>query len=139
MIGRSSWPFTIGQNIHWNHLLKIFLHSFSLCRKDYPSTREFEVAWLLQLCNKCLSPIIMTRYAANINQIKNNMNGIQTHNHWITFKHANRLSYQAMSSTHTQSQLCPATPISTFVQCQVSFRLLPSSVTTFALIEICLR
>ena len=40
-----------------------------------------------------------------------------------------------MSSTRTQSQLCTATPISSFVQCHISFRLLPSSVATFVLIE----
>ena len=51
----------------------------------------------------------------------------------------NRLSYHAMSSTHTQSQLCTATPIATFAQSPISFRLLPSSVTTFILIEIFLR
>ena len=34
------------------------------------------------------------------------------------------------------SQLCTATPISPFVQSQISFRLLPSSVATFILIEI---
>ena len=39
--------------------------------------------------------------------------------------------YQAMSSTRTQSQLCTAIPILLFVQCQVSYRSLPSSVTTF--------
>ena len=33
----------------------------------------------------------------------------------------NCLSYQAMSSTRTQSQLCTATPVSLFVQCQVHF------------------
>ena len=49
------------------------------------------------------------------------------------------LSYQPMSLTRTQSQLCTATPISSFVQCQISFRPLPSSVTTLVLIEICLR
>ena len=48
----------------------------------------------------------------------------------------NRLSYQAMSSTRTQRQLCTATPISSFAQCQISFQLLPSSVATFILIEI---
>ena len=35
-----------------------------------------------------------------------------------------RLTYQVVSSTITQSQLCTATPISSFVQCQISFRLL---------------
>ena len=40
-----------------------------------------------------------------------------------------------MSSTRTQSQHCTATTISSFVQCQVSFRSLPSSVTTFVLIK----
>ena len=40
-----------------------------------------------------------------------------------------------MNSACTQSQLCAATPISSFVQCQVSFRLFPSSVATFVLIE----
>ena len=33
------------------------------------------------------------------------------------FRHSNRLSYQAMSSTCTRSHLCTATPISFFVQC----------------------
>ena len=41
-----------------------------------------------------------------------------------------------MRSTCTQSQLCTATPVSSFVQCQISFRLLPLSVTTFILIKI---
>ena len=38
----------------------------------------------------------------------------------------NRLSHQAMNSTRTTSQLCTATPNSSFGRCQVSFRLLPS-------------
>ena len=38
-----------------------------------------------------------------------------------------------------RGQLWTATPISSFVQCQVSFRLLLSSVTTFIWIEIFLR
>ena len=41
--------------------------------------------------------------------------------------------YQA---TCMQSQFCITTPISSFAQCQVSFWLLPSLVTTFTLIEI---
>ena len=41
----------------------------------------------------------------------------------------------SISSTNTQSQLCTATPISSFVQCKVSFWLLPSSVATFILIK----
>ena len=49
------------------------------------------------------------------------------------------LSYQAMSSIHTQSQLCTAAPVSSFVQCQNLFRLLPSSVAKFVLTEVCLR
>ena len=32
--------------------------------------------------------------------------------HWSPFRGSNRLSYQAMSSTRTQSQLCTAPPIS---------------------------
>ena len=44
-----------------------------------------------------------------------------------------------MSSTRTHGQLYTATSISLFVQCQVSFRLLPASVDTFMLIEIFLR
>ena len=58
-----------------------------------------------------------------------------------TLKPTSRRSnhYQAMSSTRTQGQLCTATSISSFVQCQLSFRLLPSSVATFILIEIFLR
>ena len=51
----------------------------------------------------------------------------------------NRLSYQAMSLTRTHSQLCTATPISSFAQCHISFRLLPSSVAPSVLIEILLR
>ena len=38
---------------------------------------------------------------------------------------------QAINSTRTQSQLCTATPISSFVQFHISFRLLPSSVATY--------
>ena len=49
--------------------------------------------------------------------------GIWTHDHWIPFRRSNRLSYQAMSSTRTQNQLSTATPISSFVQCPISFRL----------------
>ena len=52
---------------------------------------------------------------------------------------SNRLSYQAMSSARTHSQLCTVTPISSFLQCQVSFRPLSSSVATFVLIEFFLR
>ena len=52
---------------------------------------------------------------------------------------SNRLSYRAMSSACTQSQLCTATPISLFAQCPISFRLLPLSVATFILIEVFLR
>ena len=54
----------------------------------------------------------------------------------ILFRRSNRLSYQVMSSTRTQSQFCIATAISSSVQCQVSLRLLPSSVATFILIEL---
>ena len=57
----------------------------------------------------------------------------------IPFRRSNRLSSQALSSTRTQSQFCTATPNSSFVQWPVSFRLLPSSVATFILIEIFLR
>ena len=55
---------------------------------------------------------------------------IWTHDHLIFFRHSNLLSYQAMSSTHTQSQLGTATPISSFAQCQVLLRLMSSSVAT---------
>ena len=51
--------------------------------------------------------------------------------HQIPFRSSNRLNYQAMSSTRTQSQLLIATPISSFAQGQISFHLLPSSVATF--------
>ena len=51
------------------------------------------------------------------------------------FRRSNPLSFQAMSSTRFQSQFCTASPISSFVQCQISFRLLPSSVPMFILIE----
>ena len=61
---------------------------------------------------------------------------IYTHDHWNPFRRSNRLSYQTMSSTCTQSQLCAATPVSPFVQCPTSFRPLPSSVATFISIEI---
>ena len=51
---------------------------------------------------------------------------------------SNRLSYQAMSSSRTQSQLCIATPISSLgqCQCQTSYRLLSSSVATFNFIKV---
>ena len=65
--------------------------------------------------------------------------GTLTHNHWIPFRCSNRLSYQAMSLTRTQSQLCTTTPISSFAQFQISFRLFPSSVSMFILIKIFLR
>ena len=64
---------------------------------------------------------------------------IWTHDHWIPwipFRRSIWLSYQAMSSTRTQSQLCTATPISSFVQFPISFQLLPSSVPAFNLVEI---
>ena len=64
---------------------------------------------------------------------------IGTHDHWIPLRRSNQLSYQATSSTRTQSQLCTATPISSFVKCHISFPLLPSSVATFVLIEVLLR
>ena len=51
------------------------------------------------------------------------------------FRRSNRLSYQAMSSARTQSQLCTATPISSFIQCPISFWLLPSSVATKVVIS----
>ena len=50
-----------------------------------------------------------------------------------------KIKLTGLGLTRTQSQLCTTTPISSFVQCQVSFRLLPSSVTTFILIKIFLR
>ena len=51
----------------------------------------------------------------------------------------NRLSYQVMSATCIQGQLCTDSPILLFVQSQISFWLLTSSVATFTLIEIFLR
>ena len=41
-----------------------------------------------------------------------------THDHQIPFRRSNRLSYQDMSSTHTESKLCTASPISS---CQIIF------------------
>ena len=41
-----------------------------------------------------------------------------------------------MSSIQTQIQLCTATTVSSFIQCQTSFRLLPLSVPTINLIEV---
>ena len=57
--------------------------------------------------------------------------GIWTLDHWILFRRSNQLSYQVMSSTRTLRQICTANPISSFVQCYISFWLLPSSVATF--------
>ena len=48
------------------------------------------------------------------------LSGIWTHNQWILFRCSNWLSYQAISSTRTQSQLCTATPISLFARCHFS-------------------
>ena len=56
---------------------------------------------------------------------------VWTHDHWIPFRRSNRLSYQTMSSTRTQSQLCTAAPISSLYS-MFTFRLLPSPVTTIA-------
>ena len=52
------------------------------------------------------------------------------------FTRSNRLSYQAMSSGRTHSQVCPAFPTSLFLQYHISLRLLNSSVTTFRLFSI---
>ena len=41
------------------------------------------------------------------------------HDHWIPIRRFKRLSYQAMSSTSTQSQLCTASPVSFSVHCIV--------------------
>ena len=57
---------------------------------------------------------------------------------WVGFEptitefrsNSNQLSYQVMSSTRSKSQLCIATPILSFIQCLISFRLLYSSVAT---------
>ena len=57
------------------------------------------------------------------------LSGIWTHDHWIPFRRSNQMSYQAMSSTRTQSQFFTATAISLCVQCQISFRLMPLSAT----------
>ena len=64
---------------------------------------------------------------------------IYIYDHWIPFRRFNRLSYHAMSSTRTKSQLSTATPIPSLVQCRILFRLLSSSVATFILIKILLR
>ena len=61
---------------------------------------------------------------------------IWTHDHCIPFRTTDQLSYPAMKSSRTQSQFCAATPVSSRVQCHISFRLLPSLVVTFFLIEI---
>ena len=41
-----------------------------------------------------------------------------------------------MSSTQTQTQLCTVTPMSSCVQCHISFRQFSSSVATFIFIKI---
>ena len=53
--------------------------------------------------------------------IESFLSGIWTHGHWIPFWCSNWLSYQAMSSTHTQIQCSTATPVLSFVQCHISF------------------
>ena len=40
-----------------------------------------------------------------------------------------QLSYQAMNSTHTQSQLCTATPILSFVQCHMFLSQFPKKLS----------
>ena len=40
-----------------------------------------------------------------------------------TTEFTNRLNYQSRSSTCTQSHVCTATPVSLFVQCQITFQL----------------
>ena len=61
------------------------------------------------------------------------------YHHWRILRSSYRMSFQVMSSSRTQSQLCKATPISLFVQCKILFRLLTSSVATLILIEILYR
>ena len=53
-----------------------------------------------------------------------------------TFEAEEIQNYDFYLHARTQSQLCTATSISSFVQCPISFWLLPSSVVTFILIEI---
>ena len=67
------------------------------------------------------------------------MNGSWTHDHWIPFRQSNRVSYQVISSMRSQSQLCTANPISSSLQCQISFCLILWYVTTFILNEFFLR
>ena len=62
-----------------------------------------------------------------------------SHHHWDLFRRSNRLSYQAMSSTCTYRKLCTTTPISSFVQCQIIFWLLPWSVATLKYKHIILK
>ena len=38
------------------------------------------------------------------------------HDHSDLFRHSDRMSSRAMSSTYTQNQLCTATPVSSFIQ-----------------------
>ena len=54
----------------------------------------------------------------------------------LKMRRSNRLSYQAMSSARTHSQFGTATPISPFVQYQISFRLMPSSAATSILMKV---
>ena len=75
-------------------------------------------------------------FEVGISLKKAGLSGIWTHNHWMPFRPSNRLSYQTMSSTRTQSLLFIATPIASFVPCQISFQLLPLSVAMFILIKI---
>ena len=54
-------------------------------------------------------------------KLEADLSWIWTRDHWISFRRSNGLSYQPMSSTHTQSKLYTATPISSFVQGHISF------------------
>ena len=63
----------------------------------------------------------------------------RTSNQLTLSRHSNEVTYQTMSSTCTQSQLCTATPFSLFVQCHISIQ--PFSFVSYhvSLIEVFCR
>ena len=89
------------------------------------------ISFLLDLLHINLCIYVRILWSSSRKLEVGGLSGIWTDNHWILF----RRPVQAMSSTHTHSQFCAATPISSSVQCQISFRPLPSSFATFILIE----
>ena len=84
--------------------------SFRICLRQSPRLFESKVYWGNHICKEKWTDTYSIHHWRII---------------WISHRklvwRSNRPSYQVMSSPRTQSQLCTATSISTFVQCRFRF------------------